>query len=157
MNARQLWTRWSAYFLLTAIIRCVIPGLSLAGDATTNPNVNVWTHLSRQSFRAGETGELTITFAPREGYHINAAPPVSVVMQESGPLILKGPPALSVDKKTGFLSTKAPVRQAFSVSGTTPPGSHIVKGTITYSYTSDAKGWTRRVHQPVSLSFMLTE
>ena len=135
----------------------VSPGFSQTGSKASGPRVGIWAHLSRQSFRAGESGEIIITFGPREGYHIVATPPVAVTIQGSKELILKGPPEVSVDKKNNFLSTRAPVRQGFLIPATVRPGDHVVKAIISYSYTSDAMRWTRRARQPVSLSFTLAE
>ena len=145
--------------LVAAVVLLPLCTALTSGDdaRTSNPNVKVWAHLSRQMFKPGETGEITITLSAAEGYHINANPAVEVKLDDPRLVILKGVPTQAIDKSTGYLSSRSPVRQIFYVPSTTSAGFHVLKGTVTYFYCSDSEGWCRRYRQPISLSFTLSK
>jgi hypothetical protein len=119
--------------------------------------VKVWTHLSRETFKPGETGEITITIAPSEGFHVNANPPVELRLEGEKKVLLKGSLSQVTDKSNGYLSTRSPIRQSIYVPSTTKPGFHVLKGTVTYYYCSDAEGWCQRFRQAITLSFTVTQ
>ncbi len=146
-------------FAIPAIALILLCSAFAPGDdaQTSNPDVKVWAHLSRQTYKPGETGEITITLSPAEGYHINANPAVEIALDKSAAVILKGEPSQVIDRANGYLSSRSPVRQTFYVPSSTAAGSHLVKGTVTYFYCSDSEGWCRRYRQPVSFTFTLAQ
>jgi len=125
--------------------------------ANSNPNVGVWTHVSRATFKPGDTGEITITIAPAEGYHVNANPPVEFGLDAPKTIMLKGVLSQVTDKNNGYLSTRSPLRQTFYVPSTVKPGAHTLKGMVTYFYCSDVEGWCQRFRQPIALSFTVAQ
>ncbi len=141
---------------LALVYQCAAAGKGDNAKAT-NANVKVQVHLSRQTFKAGDTGELTIMLEPAEGFHINANPPVELRLDDPKTIMLKGALTQAVDRKNGYLSTRTPVRQTFYVPKETPAGSHTITGTVTYFYCSDTEGWCQRYKQPVSVSFTLAK
>lgn len=147
--------------LSTAVVAAFLSLTAFApGDETktsSNPNVKVWTHLSRETFKPGDTGEITITISPAEGYHVNAKPPVEFKLAGDKAILLKGPLSQVTDKGNSYLSTRSPVRQSFYVRSTIKPGFHVLKGTVTYFYCSDAEGWCQRFQQPITISFSVEQ
>ncbi len=128
----------------------------LIDDPRTVSHVKVYASLSKQTFRNGETGELRLTIAPEEGYHVNANPPVELVIDSGKVVQLKGELSQAVDRSNGTLSTRSPLRQTFYVPSTVTPGAHIIKATVTYYYCSDIEGWCVKFRQPVSFSFTVS-
>jgi hypothetical protein len=125
--------------------------------AGSNPNVRVWVHLSRESFKPGDTGEISITISPAEGYHVNANPPVELRLDSTKAILFKGVLSQTTDRNNGYLSTRSPIRQSFYLPSTIKPGFHVLKGVVTYFYCSDSEGWCQRFRQPITLSFNVTQ
>lgn len=127
------------------------------GQTNTNPNVAVEIRLSRKEFKPGDKGELAVKLIPAAGFHVNANPAVEVRLSDTGDLILRGEPSQTIEKKSGYLSSRTPVRQPIAIPVTASRGRHTLKGTVTYFYCSDAEGWCQRYRQPVTISFSVTK
>ena len=141
--------------ILTAIL-CFVGFPDAGMDILTgNSYVKLEVKLSRETAKPGGSGEIRITFAPVEGIHVNADPPVEFRFDSTSEVVLQGTPRLVVDKRTGYLSTAAQVKQGFLVPRTVKPGTQQLKGVITYYYCSDTEGWCTKFTQPVELSLTI--
>ncbi len=122
-----------------------------------NRYVQVEVTVAAQAMKADGSGELRIAFAPAEGIHITATPAVEFQPDSACVFVKKGRAAQHPDTITGFLSTGTPVLQAFGVAAGTPPGRHVLRGSVVYFYCSDTEGWCMRYRQRIELPITITD
>jgi hypothetical protein len=137
-----------------AIVLVFLPFLAFSGDSTSsNKYVRYNIELERSSMKPGAAGTLHLRLAPQKGIHINTEPAMSFVLNDSSDFSLTGKlrfQTIKVDTSI-FLDTSKTIRQSFTLAKGAKAGQHVLKGTLTYFYCSDAEGWCSRFKQPVEV------
>jgi hypothetical protein len=130
----------------------LIPRYALAEDPSANEHVKLEVRPSARVMRSGTGGEIQLHFSPADGIHVNADPPIVLSLDSAAGVRLKGKPIMTMDGKTGYLSTEAPVRQKFTLLRGVKRGPLNIKATVIFMYCSDSEGWCNRGKQPVEFT-----
>ena len=141
--------------LLPAIFLLVGFAKLPAGTSTPNEYVRLEVRPAMQSLRPGASGVIEFYFAPVDGIHINADPPVQFILDPGTALTLQGKTVVTTDAKTGYLSAGTPVKQAVTLGEGTRPGELKVRGTLVYFFCSDSEGWCNRQKEPVEFILLV--
>ena len=139
---------------ITALFTILAP--LRADEAVERRNVRCDVRMISSTLKPGGTGELELLFSPDEGTHVTTDPPLEVVFAKLSPLRFTGMKSVSKISKTNDLDAKHPVLAGFIVDKKCKSGKHVVKGTVQYSFCSDAEGWCSRATQPFELTFTVT-
>lgn len=127
------------------------------GESGTDTFVTTRVAVKDSVVRAGSEGTILISFVPVDGIHITSTPAVTMSLEKNSPFAIRKPAGFKTDKKTGFLATSSPVEQRFVVAKDSSPGTHVLRGTITYYFCSDEEGWCRKSTHPVELKLTIVK
>jgi hypothetical protein len=120
-----------------------------------NEHVQFQARVAKPVFVAGKRAEVLFILTPRSGIHVNTDPSVEMTIADNQWFLLDGFTAPTHPKKKEYVDTRRPIRCTISVSAKTPPGKHILKGTMTYFYCSDREGWCNRFAQPFEVTLVI--
>jgi len=145
-----------ARFFLAGALLLGVSSWILAGDPPPNDYVKLDVRPAQAAMCPGGNGEILLHFAPVDGIHVNADPPVDFSLDTTVTAIqLNGNPVMTSDESTGYLSAAMPVKQKIKLHSTAAPGPVTVKGTVTYFYCSDGEGWCKRQKDPVEFTILV--
>lgn len=140
-----------------AVLAMLFLFMSSGGDSGPDSYVNTHVSVKDSVVRAGGEGTILISFVPVDGIHVTSNPAVTMSLERNSTFAIRKPAEHKTDKKTGFLATSSPVEQRFIVAKNTSPGTHILRGTITYYFCSDEEGWCRKSTHPVELKLTIVK
>lgn len=146
-------------FSLCLILSTLIASYYVStGDKSVSENEHVKCDivLKQKELRAGELGYFLILFKPKKGIRITTDPPFQVSLDTTQQFFSLGKAEFSQDAN-GYLNSEKAVRQSFTITRMTKPGSYALKGTLIYYYCSDGEGWCSRFIQPIELKLMITK
>lgn len=132
-------------------------GKSNDKPAQSNKYVVFSASLSNARIKQGGSGELQLSLKPVKGIHINATPPLQLKLDSLEGLSLNGSPVIPKAKKPDYVDTSTPIRQRFTIASSLSPGTHALKGMLTYYYCSDAEGWCSKYKQPIEVKLTVVQ
>ena len=140
------------YLIIFFFITALLLQVSIAGapSPATNLHVKYTAEVKQKKVKAGSTADLVMKLQPEKGIHINLEPPLSLVLDSSAMITVKG--KLQIPKADKFLDVSKSLKQTITLSSSAKPGTQIIKGILTYYYCSDAEGWCSKFKQPVELT-----
>ncbi|MCX6136481.1 MAG: hypothetical protein NTV54_03180 [Ignavibacteriales bacterium] len=128
------------------------PALSTADSATPeNKYVRYTAAVSDSVCSPGKHILLTFLLSPVDGVHVNAdpSPEFSFAAQQS--VATSDTLGFAIDSGTGHLDPTRPLTFGFRVPPSTPPGILHLRGSLSYFFCSDEKGWCNHFNQPVTI------
>jgi hypothetical protein len=126
-----------------------------SGTPAANEHVACRATLSALSFRSGDTGEIRVILTPASGIHVNGSPAPHVRLAPGSVAAATGGTEAGV-AANGYLDSGSTIVQRFAIRRNAPAGTHVLRGTLTYYYCSDAEGWCMRRSQELELSLTIT-
>ncbi len=141
--------------LVPAILLFVASAKAFGGVNSHNEYVRLEVRSTFAEIRPGASGVIEFRFYPADGIHVNIEPPVEFAPDSAAPVILRGKPVMTMDARTGYLSTTVPVTQQVALGQNVVEGPFTVKGTVTFYFCSDAEGWCNRQKQPVEFTIVV--
>lgn len=137
---------------LRATVLCLLMSAIVdraASGPAANEYIQITVKLEKDSLKSGAQGRLLFTLKPRNGFHVNVEPPISLELADTKNFILltkKFIPDSTVKpitSKDGYkiFNPLAPVQFDFKIAKSMKPGKHTMQAKLTYYYCSDAKGW----------------
>lgn len=107
--------------------------------------------------KPGDTGELSITFKPKKGIHINLDPPLSIKFDSTDVITTLGKPVIPKAKKDNYVDIDKSVKQRFTLSNKMKSASVVLKGILSYFYCSGTDGWCSRFKQPFEFTISIKQ
>ena len=126
--------------------------IGVAGGFEGHKYVRVTVSLSDTTLQPGQTEDLQVALSPANDISIIANPAVEISLAPTRLVTLAGSPHQDVDRSTGYISTRSPVTQRFTVARDAQRGTYTVKGSLVYFYCSNSKGWCRKQVEPITLT-----
>jgi len=140
-----------ALFYLFPLCGLLAPaGISPVNAQDEEDHLRISVEVATDTLGAGAASELLVTFRPKKGFHVNAVPRVGFELDSGVAATLADSVVVPRDTTTGYMDTREPVRQPFTLLKSAAAGRTELSGTLTYYYCSDKEGWCRRVKIPFS-------
>ena len=129
---------------------------SMTGSAVERQGVHCDIRLTAVALKPGGTYQMEIRFSPEDGVHVNSDSPIDIEFEELSPLRYAGPLSMRKIPTTEFVDTRHPLTANVAVIKKCKSGKHTVKGSLRFTFSSDAEGWSSRYTQPFELTFTVS-